>query len=300
MTWVKMALLFSALVLELTACVSRKELGTNDNPIKIALTPGKDAETLTANGNIIKNHLEADLKLRFEITVPASYVAVVESLGSKRADFAILNTMGYLMAHQRYGAEAMFTLTDHGRNNYHGEIIAREDGPKTMREISGKKMAYVDPISSSGYILPSHLLKKNDISPKEIVFAGRHDSVVSMVYQKQVDAGATFWLPDENGEPWDARRLVLAQYPDVFKKIKIIAFTQDLPNEAFVVRNEFPADIRNKVSDSLKTWMQTDAGKKALKDLYNCDGLEPATDSSYNSARKVLKELGKKVEDLAL
>ena len=53
-----------------------------------------------------------------------------------------------------------------GHDKYRGEIIARVDGPKTLKEIDGKKMAYVDPISSSGHLLPEHLLKNEGVKPE--------------------------------------------------------------------------------------------------------------------------------------
>jgi phosphonate transport system substrate-binding protein len=281
-------------------CIERTELGSKKNPIHISLTPGKDIAALTTSGNELKDHLEKTLDLHFELHVPPSYVAVVESFGTKRTDFAILNTMGYLISHEKYGAEAIFTLTNQGREQYRGQIIARQNGPKNLQELNGKKFAYVDPISASGHLLPAHLFQKNNIKLKEFVFAGRHDAVVSMVYQGQVDAGATFWSPEENGEPFDARKLVTTQYPDVYKKIKIIAYTDYLPNEAFVVRKDFPDDMKQKVIRALVSWSATDEGKKTLKDLYNNDGLKPATDADYEPARKLLKDLNKQVTDLSL
>jgi len=281
-------------------CVERTELGSKKNPIQISLTPGKDIAALMQSGKELKDHLEKSLDLHFEIHVPPSYVAVVESFGTKRTDFAILNTMGYLLAHEKFGAEAIFTLTNQGRDQYRGQIIARTNGPNSLRELNGKKFAFVDPISASGHFLAAQLLLKNKIKLKEFVFAGRHDSVISMVYQGQVDAGATFWSPDENGEPFDARKLVTTQYPDVFKKIKVIAYTDFLPNEAFVIRKDFPEELRQKIIRSLMSWSSTDEGKKILKDLYNNDGLKPATDADYDSARKLLKDLNKQVGDLAL
>lgn len=205
----KLILILSCLFF--AGCVERTHLGSKKNPIQISLTPGKDIAALTSSGNELKDHLEKTLDLHFELHVPPSYVAVVESFGTKRTDFAILNTMGYLLSHEKYGAEAIFTLTNQGREQYRGQIIARQNGPKNLQELNGKKFAYVDPISASGHLLPAHLFQKNNIKVKDFVFAGRHDAVVSMVYQGQVDAGATFWSPEENGEPFDARKLVTAQ-----------------------------------------------------------------------------------------
>lgn len=284
----------------MSGCFERSGLGSSKNPIQISLTPGKDIASLMASGQQMKEHLEKATDLAFEVHVPPSYVAVVESFGTKRTDFAILNTMGYLIAHEKYGAEAIFTLTNQGRDQYRGQIIAKENGPKSIRDLNGKKFAFVDPISASGHLLPAQLLAKNNIKLKEFVFAGRHDSVVSMVYQGQVDAGATFWGPEENGEPFDARKLVTTQYPDVYKKIKIIAYTDFLPNEAFVIRKEFPIELRQKIVRALISWSSTDEGKKILKDLYNNDGLKPASDADYDPARALLKDLNKEIKDLSL
>jgi len=281
-------------------CTERTELGSKKNPIQISLTPGKDIVLLKNSGEKLKEYLEDKLDLYFEVHVPPSYVAVVETFGTKRTDLAILNTMGYLIAHEKYGAEAIFILTNQGRDQYRGQIIARVSGPKNLKDLNGKKFAFVDPISASGHLLPAQLFKKNNIQLKEYVFAGRHDSVVSMVYQGQVDAGATFWAPDENEEPFDARKLVMTQYPDIYKKVRVIAYTEFLPNEALVVRKDFPQDLRKKIIHSLISWSSSDDGKKTLKDLYNNDGLKQATDADYEPARKVLKDLNKKVQDLSI
>jgi phosphonate transport system substrate-binding protein len=69
------------------------------------------------------------------------------------------------------------------------------------------------------------------IQLKDSVFAMKHDSVITMMYQKQVDAGATFYSPPENGKIEDARRLVLQQYPDVEEKIKNQKALEELFNK---------------------------------------------------------------------
>lgn len=111
---------------------------------------------------------------------------------------------------------------------------------KSIEDLT-KKAAYVDPASTSGYILPLKLLKDKKIETKETVFALKHDNVISMVYQGQVDAGAAFFSPshkNEKGEEEieDARRLVKTQYPDVEKKISIIGMSDSIPNDPFVFR----------------------------------------------------------------
>ena len=224
----------------LCACTkNNNELGSKENPIKFYLVPAQDVLTLIENGKTLQKFLIADTGLQFKVEVPANFIAVVEAIGSKRADVAILNTFGYVLAHEKYGAEARLKLVNRGRDEYNGQIIAHVNGPKSIKELNGKKFAFVDPASTSGYLLPTRLFKQENIKIKESIFAGKHDSVVMAVYQRQVDAGATFYTPpDEDGTPKDARWLLRIQYPDVFEKIKILRLTGPIPNDPLIFRKE--------------------------------------------------------------
>jgi phosphonate transport system substrate-binding protein len=289
-----LALQFSALV----SCTSAKDLGSPKNPIKISLVPGQDVQILEENGKALESFLNKDTGLSFKLTVPTSFIAVVEALGSNRADLAIMNTFGYLLARDKYQAEARLVGLNQGSDTYRGQIIAHKDGPKKLSDLQNKKFAFVDPVSGSGFILPSKLIRDHKIKLKEYVFAGRHDSVVTMVYQKQVDAGATFHSNPINGEPRDARRTVIAQFPDVLEKIQIIEMTDSIPNDPIVFRKNFPNQWKEQIALSLKKYIHTEEGKKVMYNLYHMEDLRDSRPNDYDSIRSILKELGKNPEDL--
>lgn len=281
-----------------TACTSKSEVGTEKNPIKISMVPGQDVALLAENGKKLEAYLEKATGLPFEVTVPSSYIAVIEALGSKRADMAIINTFGFLLAKEKYGAEVALTGMFKGRDVYWGQIVARKDGPKTLKDINGKKFAFVDPSSGSGFVLPAKLLKDQNIKPKEIIFAGRHDSVISMVYQGRVDAGATYYIPSEGGEPQDARMLVKQQYPDVYEKIVILSKTEPIPNDPVIFRKDFPPEIRQKIVDAMKKMVKDPEGAKIVFDSYHMDEFKDANPADYEKVQKMLLDLGKKAQDL--
>lgn len=283
----------------LLSCTSNKsEIGSPSNPIKISLVPGQDTKLLQENGKKFEAYLKESTGLAFEVNVPASFIAVIEALGSKRADMAIMNTFGYIIAHERYGAEAALTGVFKGRDVYWGQIIARKDGPKTLKDINNKKIAFVDPSSGSGFVLPSKLLKDEKVTPKEVVFAGRHDSVVTMVYQRQVDAGATYHTPIDNGVPQDARKLVATQFPDVFDQIVILAKTDPIPNDPVVFRKDFPPELRKTVVNAIKKMVKEEKGGKILYDLYHMDDFKDADLKEYEKVQKMLLDLGKSANEL--
>ncbi|MBC7421229.1 MAG: phosphate/phosphite/phosphonate ABC transporter substrate-binding protein [Bdellovibrio sp.] len=278
----------------LFSCKNKNELGSKENPVKFYLVPAQDRQALLDNGEILKAYLEKELGLSFSVELPTNFVAVIEAFGSKRADVALINTFGYIIAHDKYQVEARLRVIDKGRDEYHGQIITRADSSiKSVKDIDGKKFAYVDPASASGYLLPLGLFKKEHIKPKETIFAGRHDSVVTAVYSKQADAGATFYSPDNQ----DARKLVKTQFPDVYEKIKILELTGPIPNDPVIFRKDLPENIKNKIIEALKKYVKMPEGAKVLHGMYHFTDLKNTTDKDYDTVRKYLTELGKTAED---
>ena len=288
-----------------TACTENKaELGSEKNPIKLHFVPSVDAKVIEDNSKVFKNYLEKNTPYKYEVTIPQSYVAVVEAFGTKRADVAAINTFGYLMASEKYGVEAKLTVLRQGSATYQSMFVARADGLiKKIEDLAGKKIAFVDPSSTTGYILPLKTLKDKKIVPKETVFAQKHDNVISMIYQRQVDAGAAFYSPshkNEKGENQleDARRLVQTQYPDVEKKVIIIHLSDSVPNDPFVFRKEMPEEMKNIIVDAMLSFITTPEGQKAFSAIYGVTALQKATDADYNTVREMLKTVGKSASDL--
>lgn len=281
------------------SCTNNHEIGSKENPIKFFLIPAQDMQTLSESGKILEKFLSKELGLNVVVEIPVNYIAVVEGFGSKRADVAIINTFGYILAHSKYDVQARLKLMNRGRDEYYGQIITRVDSKiNTIKDINGKKFAYVDPASTSGYLLPLRLFKEEKVKLKEHIFVGRHDTVVSAVYQKQVDAGATFYTPpDKDGSPKDARMLVKTQFPDVYEKIKILKLTGPIPNDPVTFRKDLPEDLKLKIIKALLKYVHSKEGAEVLHNMYHITDFEEAKDSDYDKVRNYLKDLGKNAED---
>lgn len=284
--------LISLSFLSLVACTTRKEpLGSIENPVKIHFVPSVEAKVLKDNSKKFKAYLEKTTPYKYAITIPQSYITVVEAFGTKRADVSAMNSFGYVLAHERYGAEARMTVLRHGSAFYKAQFIASVDsGIQQIEDLKGKRVAFVDPASMSGYLLPMKTLKDKKIKPKETVFAMKHDSVVAMIYQKQVDAGATFYSPPIDGVIDDARRLVLRQYPDVESKIKIIGMTPEIPNDPIVFRKDMPEKMKLEIIEALMNFIKTPEGREAFNAMYSVTDLKLSTDDDYKLVRSLLNQ----------
>lgn len=282
----------------LVSCVNDEKLGSLNNPVKLYFTPSVDSDTISSNSVEFLKFLEKETGLIFKTGIPTNYIAVVEAFGSKRADIGVMNSFGYIMAHAKYGAEAKLRVIRYGHDYYQGQIIAHVDsGINSIADLEGKKFAFTDPSSTSGYMFPLKIMKDANIKPSNTTFAIKHDNVVTMIYQRQVDAGATYYsAPSSTGEIRDARSRVKTQFPDVEEKVKIITTTEKIPNDPFVFRKGLPVEITTKFIAALKKYIATDAGKTVFKNIYSVDGIIETSDKDYDGLRSMIKSVDIDIE----
>jgi phosphonate transport system substrate-binding protein len=292
----KLLLLGLIFVLLITmSCSSKPPLGSKKNPIKMYFVPSMEANKVVTSAEAIADQLQKDTGYYFKVAVPTSYAAVIEAMGTREADIAWLATYAYILAHDKYGAIVRLSTDRNGLNKYRGQFIARANsGIKKIEDIQGKVVAFTDAASTSGFIYPSAVLQSKGIKPRQYIFAGGHPQAVLSVYSSRADVGCTYWSPpDQNGIPQDARLKLIETYPDVLEKVAIIGYTDWIPNDTVTMRKDLPLEIQDKIVKSLLDFVATPDGKKVMKELYDIDGLNKATDEDYNIVRETLKTLGK-------
>lgn len=275
-------------------------LGSQANPIRIMLTPSTDAQAIIRDGEVLARYITQRTGLHVTVAVPNFYITVVEAFCTNRADIAIMNTFSYLLAHKKYGANAVMRVARrYGELSYRGEFIVHaESGIESIDQLRGKSIAYVDPSSTSGYIYPKDMLRKRGITPRQEMFAYGHNQVVTKVYTRDVDAGAVFYSrPDTvTGEQLDARTKIKTEHPDVFQKVRVIGLTEEIPNDPVVARKGLDRSIISRICEALLSFQQTDDGKKALMTIASVEGFQRTSDAAYNDVRTLVASYGVDVE----
>ncbi|MHB8732120.1 MAG: phosphate/phosphite/phosphonate ABC transporter substrate-binding protein [bacterium] len=267
----------------------------------MAFVPSGEASTILESGNRISHLLEMATGYQFQSVVATSYAGVIEAMGASRADIGWLNTFSYVIAHQKYGVEVRLVTVRFGLPYYRAEIITQAaSGINGLADLRGKRFAFVDPASTSGYLFPVAGLKKAGYDPQKFfgqtIFAGSHNNVVLAVYQGRVDAGSVFE---------DARGSVQKTLPDVMQKVKVIWKSDPIPNDTVSFRKGLPEDVKAKVTTALLRFSQTPAGLDALKSLYEIEALAdynllvtkykvktPTLDAFFDPVRDVQRFVG--------
>ena len=286
-----------AALLVLTGCQQQEaELGTEENPIVWSFVPSGDTNEIVAGGEEVADMIYDRTDLVVDVSVATEYAGVIEALSSEppSAHMASLATFAYVLAADRGVADAALVAVRFGSPTYNGQIIANVDsGISAVEDLEGKTFARPDPLSTSGWIIPMLTMRANGIVPEEdldqIVDAGGHPGVVSAVYNGDVDAGATYV---------DARGNIEADNPDVMDKVKVVALTEDIPNDGVQFHPSVPDEIRSSIVDALLDIASTEEGSEALAIAYEWTDLVRRDDTFYDPFRQVLQASGVSVEDL--
>jgi phosphonate transport system substrate-binding protein len=293
-------ILLVSVLLAISACQSEsaraananKKLGTRQNPIKMYFVPSLEAGKVVASGEAIAAALHEATGYHYKVAVPTSYAAVIEALGNYQADIAWLPTYAYVLAKQKYDANVRLMTVRNGLKSYRGQFVTARDDIKSLEDIQGKVVAYTDAASTSGYIYPSALLKDKGIEPKDHLFAGGHPQAILAVYSGRADVACSYWSPaDSTGMPMDAREKLYSTHNDVFTKVRIVDYTDWIPNDTVTFRRNLPEELEQEVVKALYDFAQSAAGQATLKTLYDVDGLEHASDADYDVVRSALKAM---------
>lgn len=256
----------------------------------MAVTPSNIPTELFKASEAFAAELGKKLGIPIKVYMPTDYLGVVEALRNKTADLAFVHPAGYVFANREAKAQIVAVDVWHGKTTYTSRIYVRKDsGFKTLEDLRGKTIAFVDPGSTSGYVYPMMMLIKKglikDRDPKtffkEAMFAGTHEAALLALLNGTVDAVASFDL---------AAHQYLKDKERV-EKLTYIAETEPIPEAGVIVREGLDPALVKKLFDALMAFNAPEY-KPVLKDFYGIDGFAPARDSDYNPVREAIDLLG--------
>lgn len=258
--------------------------------LHLVLTPSQKPTDLLATGEEFAKVLGRLTGIPVRVTVASDYAAVIEALRNRTADLAFVHPVGYVLASREAKAVIVVRNLWHGKSSFTARIYVRRDsGLKSLDDLRGKTMAFIDPASSSGYTYPMVLLIERGLvknrDPKtffrEVVFAGSHDAGMRALLNGHVDALASFDMAREQYLTDPAER----------ERIVFVAESPAIPEAGIAARAGLDPATFAKVREALLQ-IRGPAHAALLKRLYEIDGFAPAEDRDYDPVRAAVELLG--------
>ncbi len=234
-------------------------------------------------------YLEQRLGRKVKPFVATDYAGVVEALRNQTADMGFMGPLQYLLAHQEAGAVAIVGEVYNGQPTYVSRIFVRKDsGIRNLQDLRGKTVAFVDPLSSSGYLYPLETFRRAGLIAqredaeqffRKIYFAGGDEQALRAVLNKFVDA-AGIGQYSFNLLRGDERDQVVA-----------IAESPKIPSHCVVVRKGLDASTVSALQEALLA-LNGGTNRALLKHLYNVDGYVKVTHETFAETEKIGREYG--------
>ncbi len=261
----------------------------NGRSLYFSVIPKKNLDQQIAELHPLLDLLEKRLNRSIKIVRPQSYQSVIEGLVSHSIDFGVLGPASYAYAKRRddrIDAFASFMMKNGyatSRGEYYNSILitSKQTGFSTIDDLRGKNVALIDPVSTSGSLIPNMEFSKIIGEPLQRFFAkqiytGAHDRSVEAVTTGRIDAAfvASSRLDEE------IRKGVVNG-----NDICILWRSQPIHYDPFVFGSSLDDDLRDEIR---AVFFSRDPSLTLLYENMQVKGLIPVEDQDYQPIHDIV------------
>ncbi len=257
--------------------------------LRFSIIPRGDVKKELAELQPLLDKLQAALGIPVEVYVAPSYGAVVEALASGAVQLARLGPASYVSARR---ADPRLTAFASYANKagpfqpagpfYHSLLIVRADsGMTSIDALRGKRLALVDPDSTSGALIPRHVFGKRLGGKLEswfsrVGYAGSHTESVNKLLARQVDAA---FVGSQN------LAAEIAQHPAKAAQVRVIWRSDAIPTDPFVFRGQLCEGVKDRIRDAFLN--RGGPQSAAVLERLNVARFVPVSDRDYQIVREI-------------
>ena len=270
--------------------LERSELPPGKTKLRLGITPFESDERTRADLAPLAKMIGDMLGVPLEIEPAASYESLVQAISKGETDIALLSPVSYIRARiQQPRLQLVARVISQGVAEYASFIVVRaEDPAQGLADLQGRRMAWVDRISASGFIYPLAAFRRVGLNPEKLFksqrFYGTHEAALQAVLSGDADACAVASGTFE--------RLVSTQGSDHQRTaLRILHKSGRIPFDALVVSADLSADSARRIGWAFRNVSsRTPAGREVLARTWGWRGWVPSDDATYNGARALINE----------
>lgn len=262
---------------------------SSEEKLVIGMIPVRDAAEMKQEFEPIRLYLEGRMGKSVEIVITENYIELINQMKQGAIDIGWYGAFSYIAAEREM--ELMPLVAEKRKNTgkfYQSLIITKKDSEiHSIQDLKGRKFAFVDAGSTSGFVIPYSLFVSRNIDYKtffsEIHYSHMHEEVPFDILTGKVDAGtiSSVWFKQMDQE----KKINKEDFNILWRSNNIpgllFAAREDLDEETaeqfkramFSVHNEIPEQL-HEFDQSIERYVHVD-------------------DAQYNSVRNTATILGK-------
>jgi len=209
------------------------------------------------------DYLAAKIGRRVDIVVPRGFKKIKEAVAHDTIDIFYVNSLILYRLKQEGKAipiAQMYTIDGSIYNR--GVLVARTDSKiKSLKDLKGKKLAFISPMASGGYLAQRAKFNGEGIKTKvdaEEVFTKNLTTSLHKVILGEVQAAAMCGINF---------RLLSQRFGN--GELETVGFSEKFVENAFGAHPKLCDQLRRKISSTIIEMINDEAGRKILADMKN-------------------------------
>ncbi|MDH3975565.1 MAG: phosphate/phosphite/phosphonate ABC transporter substrate-binding protein [Deltaproteobacteria bacterium] len=259
-------------------------------PLRIGITAVLIEQNININHRIGK-YIGDRLNVPVETVYRRGYGDIIQMLGRSEIDIAFICGYAYVEGKDKFDLELVVSPTLNGKPFYRSYVIVPSTSEdKDFFDLRGKRYAFTDPLSNSGYLVPLFWLAQKGESPdrffKKIIYTRTHYNSIEAVAMRIVSGASV------DSYIWEHAREIA---PELVSKTIVVKESELFPFPPVVARKSLEKNIKAKVREVLMSMSKDPVGSLILAEI-GLDGFIAVTDDFYNPIRI----MGQRVKGLAM
>ncbi len=266
-------LLLSLIIVGIAATSSSVEANT----VRFGLMSGRSIEKAVKTWSPLIDYLSREVGTPFELVLMQDYRDIIDALACGELDMFEGGALSHITAMETGKAGILASEIRRGRKSYHSIFVVREnDDIETIVDAWGKRLALVDELSTSGYLIPRVLMLENGIdNPNDffnrIVLTGSHDRSLEALREGAVDI---IGIGD----------FILKTLPPQQRRLfRVIATSKPIPMGPITVRSDFDPEIARKTQEALLRFHE--AMSAEIRQMMDIEEFFIQEESAYDAIR---------------
>lgn len=286
--------LLTALVL-VAGCGSAASSGGENGELVFAAVPSEEAQSLEQSYEPVIALIESETGRSVRFQSVTNYAAVIEGMRAGQIQLAAYGPFSYVLARQQgvqttpVGASVDEPGGEPGYVSY--GIVPAGSPIRSLADFRGRRVCFVDPNSTSGYLYPTAGLLEAGVDPRTgitPVFAGGHDASALAVASGQCEAGFAF------DAMVDQTLVESGQLPA--GALRTVWRSPTIPGSPIAMSDDLPGDVRDTITRIFRDQVNVDHLRATGFCQGECQigdddawGYRPVDDAFYDGVRDVCR-----------
>lgn len=258
-----------------------------DANLKVALASITSPKESIIYYEELLQYLEEKLDKPIKVIQRKTYKEVNDLIIAGEVDLAFICTYSYVQGREQFGLEPFLVPSVNGNTTYQSYIIVPAGSPaEAFTDLKGKRFAFSDPDSTTGYLYPNWLVNKlgetTETFFRSTIFTYSHDNSIKAVADRVVDGAAIDGLVLD---------YIAEKQPVYASLVKVIDKSTEFGSPPVVASPHLSQEERQKIWEIL-TSMHLDPDGMAILEKIRVEKFVPQNDQAYDSIKSLAEEVG--------